>query len=361
MNPINSILKICLGAGLFLSCFGIWNNRASAVSLASYSANSALENLLTTDFELTKSESAVSFQGRVSMTETLFFSLKEDASSIWEELIIGDLLGNLSLAEAIKFQITISPEERPNLLESLVASLEQLEFNQEQASNSETTGKILAQTTYSDIYQNIYDFDTELRDNFLETPTNNLPQLRENHQNVGFFRQNIQLPNTQVAASSNSNYLNNIQGISNRISTNGFSVAASSSYSVGSTNPATPNFSRDNILDLGDRLKSLSTQTGISNNSGLTSREIEIEKINLKSVKRPSIEKTPEQIALEERIEQEREKLEKRMQKLREKLAREREKRKQQRIREREKEARERERKLEQMARTQNKLRNRYR
>ncbi len=52
MNSKKFLLKICLGAGLFFSHCFLLSNTASAVSLKSYSNNSSLENILTTDFDV---------------------------------------------------------------------------------------------------------------------------------------------------------------------------------------------------------------------------------------------------------------------------------------------------------------------
>ena len=198
MNSKKFLLKICLGAGLFFPHCFLLSNTASAVSLKSYSNNSSLENILTTDFDVEE--------------EFIFIPLI-DSSSIGEEI----QSSNLPLTEGIEVQIGTYQQQQPELLNSLIASLRQLQFNQENRNSDGYTVPILSQTGYSDIYQDVYDFETELTNNFLESPRNPRPKLVDNQQNLGFLKQEI--PGyTYISYGSRTSYLDKIKGNASQIS-----------------------------------------------------------------------------------------------------------------------------------------------
>ncbi len=349
MNSKKFLLKICLGAGLFFSYCGIWNHAASALSLKSSTSNSSLENILTTDFEVEE--------------EFILIPLI-DSSSIGEEI----QSSNLPLTEGIKVQIGTYQEQQPELLNSLIASLRQLQFNQENRNSDGYTVPILSQTGYGDTSRDVYDFETELTNNFIGSPRNPRPKLADNRQKLGLLTQEI--PGyTYISYGSRTSYLDKIKGNASQIfgfnSISQYSqIPVNASYYSRSISLLQQDYSIQNLLNTTSRIESLQiqySQDKVSNNFSLSPREIEIETTNLGSIRRPSIQKTPEQIALEERLQEQREKLEERTKKLREKLEKQRKKREEQRRKKAEKQAEQRKKRLEQMAKRQEKLRNRYR
>ena len=343
MNTKNFfLLKIGLGAGLFLAHFGLYNNSAYAVSLKYRTTNSSLENLLTTDFDVEEEYTLI------PLSEPL---------SIWDEI----KSENLPLTEAIGFQIETYQEQPEKLLTSLITSLQGLEFDQNIGDSGENTVQILSQTGYEDIYQDIYDFETELTNDFQQQPENNLQRRADNRQPSDFFEPSI-LSYTYTSDRSITNYLENTTSqISTLRSLSQESTIplTTSSYYTGSTSSSQQGYSVQNLSNLNGGITGLQSQYGVSNNFSLPSREIAIETTNFNNIKLPSIQKTPEQIELEEKLEKQREQMEKRIEKLKEKLEKDREKREQQRAKEQEKRAREQQKRLAQMRKLQEKSRNR--
>ncbi|MDJ0576522.1 MAG: hypothetical protein QNJ65_15315, partial [Xenococcaceae cyanobacterium MO_234.B1] len=262
MNSKKFLLKICLGAGLFFSYCGVWNHAASALSLTSSTSNSSLENILTTDFDVEE--------------EFIFIPLI-DSSSIGEEIQSSNLPSNLPLTEGIEVQIETYQEPQPELLNSLIASLQQLQFNQENRNSDGYRVPILSQTGYGDTSRDVYDFETELTNNFLESPRNPRPKLADNRQKLGFLNQEI--PGyTYISYGSRTSYLDKIKGNASQIS--GFNsisqysqIPINSSYYSKSISLLQQNYSIKNLLNTTSQRESLQiqySQDKVSNNFSLS-------------------------------------------------------------------------------------------
>lgn len=335
MNTRNLFFPVCLGTGMFFLNYFLGNSKAFAVSFKPFVYEFSLEAILEEDLAL-----EADFKGMPL----------GDLESLKSPIKINNLL---VVNEPIKLPLQVAQPKDPLLLSSLITSLQELEFNgrisNSQISNSEeNTVLILSQTDLGNIYQNVYDFDTELTNDFRENPRN-IPQNRINNQETPrFFKQEI-LSYSYLTPKSNKNSPANLNrntsrlGISNSLSQNysrnySYTTYSSSSYYTGSQVPISNNIS--------------------SSNTASPIRKISTVQYN---ISRPSPNKTKQQIELEKKLAKQREQLRKKAQKLKERLAKEREQRAKQRAKERQKRLKEQQKRFQRIAKQQAKSRNRNR
>ncbi len=334
MNNKQFLLTFFFSTGILFPQFLLGNKIASSVTLKSYLSQNKLETNLTVDFPV---------------EEINLIPLSNDLLS---EIIPPK---NLPLSKIIEFQINPDQEQRAGLFDSLLDSLQQLEINQENNQIGQITVPILSQTDYSNIYQDIYDFETELTNGIAATPRNIRPNLTTTNppQQLGTFRQEISSYNN-ISSRYQTRFLESNSTIPNQTSLNSFVSrnerrADSSSYYSSITNLVQQPYSITNILNLDSAINSITYNQSQSYNAlAIPSRKIEI--IQFKGISQPSIRKTPEQIELEKRLEKQRQKLKKRTERLRKKLEKQRQKREKEREKQRKK-------RLDQIAKQQVKLR----
>ncbi len=311
MNTKNFFFKICLGVGIVTTHYFAVNNMASAVSLNSLSYKSGLENILDIDLEV--------------KTELIPIAL-DDIFSLWQEI----KTENSPLKNSIKAQIEIYQDEQPKLLESLTTSLGRLQFNLDTTNSSNSEVLILSQTDYDDVNRGVYDFKTNLTNNYQVGQRQGQGQgsISEQPPKPGFFKQEI-LGYTYGYSHAKTNSFSTFQQELSGFSSS--SISRNNSYSAPTGYYSNPSKSGSNVAVSIEDIKAMKSR----------------------GIKKTSIPLTPQQKALQEQLERQREKLNQRNKRLREKLERDRKKRQEQRARERTKRLKEQKRRSERIAQQQ--------
>lgn len=349
MNTRNFLLNICLGTGLLFINYFLASNKASAVSLKPSFEESSLESILKLELSLEEELDLMSLGDLESVGSPIQVELPVQVDSL---LVNEDI--------EVPLNIEIFQEEQPELLQSLVTSLKELEFNG-QISNSEArisgenrnTIIILSQTDSSGIYQDVYDFDTELTEDVRSTPRNVSQNVVDNQKSPGLFKQEI-LTYTYVAPRSRQNNLANINQNTSQIGGVG-SLSRNHSYiKLGSssyyTQTQAPTINNINYRSQG---------TDDFDNGGFDIKKIRA--IQSTNIARPSLNKTKQQIELEKRLAEQRKELQKKNQQLRKKLAKEQKERAKQRARARKERLKQQKERFKRIAQQQAKFRNRNR
>ena len=353
MNTRSFLLNICLGTGLLFSNYFLVKNKASAVSFKPTFAEFSIEGILAVD---------------LALEEELELIPLGDLDFIRPEIPTDNLLVNKAINQDLKAPPQIAEPEQPKLLQSLAASLKELELNGE-SSNSEVTSSgdntviILSQTGLADIYQDVYDFETELTNDFRETPRNVRQNVATNRQTPRIFKQKIITYTYTAPGSGRNNPLNINQnttqiGVVSSLSRNySYTTVENSSYYTQSQNLISNNIDQRTLFTRGYAIKGQNNND--LNNVAFGNRKITT--IQPNNIPRLSIEKTKEERELEKKLAKQQERLRKKNEKLRNKLEKEREKRAKQRAKEQQKRLEEQKKSFQKIAERQARLRNRNR
>lgn len=341
MNTRNLLLNICLGTGLLFTNYFLGGNKASAVSFKPSFEESSLESILGLELSLEEELDLMSLGDLESVGSPIQLELPVQIDSL---LVNEDI--------QVPLQIEISQQEQPELLKSLVTSLKEFQFDG-QINNSEAqisgenrnTVIILSQTDSSGIYQDVYDFETELTEDVRSTPRTVSQNVVDNQKSPRLFKQEI-LTYTYVAPRYRQNNLANINQNTTQIGAVGslsrnhsYTKSGSSSYYTQSQAPITNNIN--------------------FNNGGFGIKQIRA--IQPTDIARPSLKKTKEQTELEEKLAKQRQELRKKNQELRKKLAKEQKERAKQRAKERKERLKQQKERFKRIAQQQAKFRNRNR
>ncbi|MDJ0682144.1 MAG: hypothetical protein QNJ18_20070 [Xenococcaceae cyanobacterium MO_167.B52] len=353
MNTRSFLLNICLGTGLLFSNYFLVKNKASAVSFKPAFAEFNIEGILAVD---------------LALEEELELMPLGDLDALRPGIPTDNLLVNQVISQDLKVSPQIAESEQPKLLQSLAESLKELELNG-QSSNSEVISSgdntviILPQTGLADVYQDVYDFETELTNDFRETPRNVRQNVVTNRQTPRIFKQEIITYTYKAPGSGRKNPLN----INQNTTQIGFVSSLSRNYSyttVGNTSyySQTQNLISNNIdqRTLFTRSYAIAGQSNDNlNNVAFGNRKIST--IQPNNIPRLSIEKTKERSELDKKLAKQRERLRKKNEKLRKKLEKEQQKRAKQRAKERQKRLEEQKKRFQKIAERQARLRNRNR
>ena len=353
MNTKSFLLNVCLGTGLLFSNYFLVKNKASAVSFKPTFAEFSIEGILAVD---------------LALEEELKLMPLGDLDFIRPEIPTDNLLVNKAINQDLKAPPQIAEPEQPKLLQSLAASLKELELNGESSnseviSSGENTVIILSQTGLADIYQDVYDFGTELTNDFRETPRNVRQNVVTNRQTPRLFKQEIITYTYTAPGSGRNNPLNINQnttqiGVVSSLSRNySYTTVGNSSYYTQTQSLISNNIDQRTLVTTGSVVAEQSNYD--LNNVAFPIKTIST--IQANNIPRLSIAKTKEQTELDKKLAKQRERLRKKNEKLRKKLEKEREKRAKQRAKERQKRLEEQKKRFQKIAERQARLRNRNR
>ncbi|MDJ0647878.1 MAG: hypothetical protein QNJ60_04160 [Xenococcaceae cyanobacterium MO_188.B19] len=350
MNTRSFLLNICLGTGiLFYNCFLV-KNQVSAVSFKPSFSEFNLESILAVD---------------LALEEDLNLILLGDSNPIESARQIDNLLVNEESNQDSKITLQIAEEEQPELLQSLIASLKELEFNKEIGSSEvisseDNTFIILSQTDSANIYQDVYDFDTELTNDFQETPRNAPQNVVDNRKTPRLFKQKILTYTYKTPGSGKNNPANinqntsSVGTVSSPSRNYSYTTVGNSSYYTQTQPSISNNINRGTLVTAGS---TISGQSNVDfNNVDFGSRQIST--IQPNNIPRLSIAKTKEQSKLEKKLAKQREKLRKKNEKLKKKLAKQRQKIAKQRAKEQQKRLEKQKERFQKIAEQQARLRN---
>ena len=357
MNTRSFLLNICLGTGLLFSNYALVNNKASALSFKPALAEFSIEDILAVDLALEEDLKLMPLGG--------VDSLRPEIPS--NNLLVNKPI-NQDINQGIKVPLQISEPEPTALLQSLVASLKELELNRE-ISNSEVINSqentviILSQTDSANIYQDVYDFETELNNDFRETPRNVRQNVVANRENPRLFKQEI-LTYTYKSPGSGKNNPADINqntspiGVVSSLSRNySYTTVGNSSYYTQTQPLISNNIGQKTVVTTGS---GIAGQSNVEfNNVDFGNRKIST--IQPNNIPRLSIKKTKERSELDKKLAKQREKIRKKNQKSKEKLQQEQQKRAEQRAKEQQKRLKEQIKRFQKIAEQQAKFRNRNR
>lgn len=353
MHTRSFLLNVCLGTGLLFSNYFLVKNKASAVSFKPAFAEFSIEGILAVD---------------LTLEEELKLMPLGDLDFIRPEIPTDNLLVNKAINQDLKAPPQIAESEPPKLLQSLAESLKELELNGESSnseviSSGENTVIILSQTGLADIYQDVYDFGTELTNDFRETPRNVRQNVVTNRQTPRLFKQEI-ITYTYASPGSGRNNPLNINQNSNQIGVVSFLSRNYSYTTVGNSSYYTQ--TQPLISNNIDQRTLVTTGSAIAGQSNYDLNNVAfpiktISTIQPNNIPRLSRETTQEESKLEEKLAKQREKLQEKNEKLKEKLKRQQQKIDEKRAREQQKRLEKQQERFQKIAEQQGRLRNRNR